>query len=177
MIRRAKQSGFSLIELVIAISILAIALTSVVVSVNSVLNQANVPHIESRAVSLALAYLEEILAKPFDENTPPGGLPACDAVACTALVDFGTDPGDPNRAQYDDVDDYHNLTDNPPLDADGNPLASYTAFSVQVSVAYDGDYDGVVNEANETTAKLVQVVVSHPQLSNDLTISGYRGGF
>jgi len=171
------QGGFTLIELVLAMAVLAIAISSVVVGVNANLNRANIPHIESRAVALGQAYLEEILAKPFDENTPAGGLPACNAVACTQVANFGPDNGEPSRPLYDDVDDYHGINDNPPADAEGDPLLGYPDFTVQVTVSYDGDYDGVLNEANETTAKLVQVQISHPLLRNTMTFAAYRGGF
>ncbi len=49
---------------------------------------------------------------------------------------FGPDAGETGatRAAFDDVDDYHNYSESPPADKDGNLLPGYNGWSRQVTV-------------------------------------------
>ena len=108
-------------------------------------------------MALAESYLEEIMARRFDEATPLGGVPPC--VACSVV---GPDGGE-TRAQYDDVDDYHGVDDQPPLDIEGNPRAEYAGYRVQVSVAYlDAGQVAALGLDATSDAKLVRVQVTAP---------------
>ncbi|MAT84972.1 MAG: hypothetical protein CMD39_11865, partial [Gammaproteobacteria bacterium] len=70
--------------------------------------------------------------------------------------------GEP-RAQFDDVDDYHGLDEQPPLDADGNPRAEYARYRVQVRVAYpDAAQQAALGLDDATDAKLITVDVMPP---------------
>jgi MSHA pilin protein MshD len=113
-----------------------------------------------KGVALAESYLEEIMARRYDEATPLGGVPPCApvTVACTAVGSEGE-----TRAQFDDVDDYHGLDEQPPVDADGYPRSDYAGYRVQVTVAYaDAGLVAALGLDDVSDAKLVTVTVTPP---------------
>jgi MSHA pilin protein MshD len=115
---------------------------------------------QARSVALAESYIEEIMARRYDEATPLGGVPPCApaAVPCTAVGDDGD-----TRARFDDVDDYHGLDEQPPLDADGNPRSEYSGYRVQVAVAYaDAAQVTALGLDDTSDAKLITVDVTPP---------------
>ncbi|MEN0035823.1 MAG: MSHA biogenesis protein MshD [Cellvibrio sp.] len=100
------QRGVSLIEMIVFIVVVSVALVALV----NVYRQATIrnadPIIRVRALEAAQSKLDEIIALQYDAMTPAGGIPACglgSAPACNNLTDD----------DYNDVDDYHNRTDNP----------------------------------------------------------------
>lgn len=110
----ARQHGLTLIELVVAIVVVAIAVSAVL----GVLSQ-NAAHsadamVRSQAVSIAEAYLEEISLKAFDD--PDGVEPEA------------------GRGTFDDVHDYDGLVDAGAADQFGNPIAGLGNYTVAVSV-------------------------------------------
>jgi MSHA pilin protein MshD len=150
--------------------------------------------LETRAVALAQSYLDEILARRFDENSAPRGIPPCRS-NCTLLASFGPDSGETvvpgSRALYDDVDDYHGLNEgfgqvNPLLDAEGNLRTGYDEFRVQVSVRYlelgsGGSEENLATEPNDLTdaedAKLITVTISHASNTTGWQFSVYKANF
>lgn len=128
------QSGVSLVEMIVFIVVVSIALLALV----GVYNQATInnadPIIRVRALEAAQSKLDEILALKYDENTPTGGIPACNSgvptsVACNNATD----------TNMNDVDDYNGLGDVP-----------YTGYSRTVSVTTNNNI------------KLIQVRVTAP---------------
>ena len=112
------NSGVSLIELIVFLVVIAVASTALFSAFTySALHNAD-PIIEVRALELAQAKLDEILALKYDENTPTGGIPACGATGSGTSCTNATD------ANLNDVDDFNGLSD--------SPYANYTR-SVTVS--------------------------------------------
>lgn len=114
------QRGFTLIEMVVFLVVVATASTALFKVYNyGLLNQAD-PLIRVRAVELAQARLDEILALKYDENTPTGGIPAClsgsiipgstGGAATPATPATCTNTADSNM---NDVDDYNDVSDTP----------------------------------------------------------------
>ena len=123
---------------------------------------------------MADTYLQEILARRYDEFTPVGGIPAC-SPSTTPSSNIGLD-GE-IRQTFDDVDDFHGLDEIPPLDILGNPLTEYSGYRVQGAIAYltpsevtDLDLD------DPTDAKRVTVTVTPPSRS-PLSISTLVANF
>ncbi len=113
-----QHKGFSLIETIIFILIIAIALSSIIgVFIYTSRHSAD-SMLSLRTVELSQALMDEILSKAYDENTPSGGgcVDGFASTNCTsgttaqALVagNFGTNAGE-SRNNFDDIDDYHNI--------------------------------------------------------------------
>ena len=149
------QRGVTLIETIVFIVVVSIALVALVkVFSASVINSVD-PVVRVRALELAQAQLDEILARKFDENTPTGGVPACDSasgVACAGIV---------ADADYDDVGDFNNYTNN-----------SYPNYSITVDVNNAGADLGL----SVTQARLISVHVGMPG-GDSLTLSSYKVNF
>jgi len=177
------QKGFTLIEIIVGIITLSIAFTVLTTLIYPLVNQSAEQVHQIRAAELAQSTINEILGKAFDENSDmSGGYLRCgedqdadgdiegDELCSTSLGSDGVE----TRSTYNDVDDYDNL--NTIEDSAGNAL-DYVGFSINVSVVYDGDYDGVDDANNNNpVAKLITVSITTPQ---DFTFvfSVYKANF
>jgi MSHA pilin protein MshD len=106
-------------------------------------------------------------------------------------VNFGPDGGETNRADYDDVDDYHGLDEgyeqtNPLQDAEGNERLDYENFRVRVEVRYlqlgvGEAEENLATALNDLTdvqdAKLITVTVSHVSQPDGWMFSVYKANF
>lgn len=155
------NKGFTLVETVIAIAVFAVAMTIIIVAFNPAARQSADPILQVRAAELAQAYMEEILGKRFDENSGVGSSTRCGEAGQPACSGALGPEGGESRATFDDVDDYHNLTE-PPTDATGNPRANYSSsYSVSITVSYAGADLGL----NANDAKRVDLVIQAPNQS------------
>jgi MSHA pilin protein MshD len=144
-----REGGVTLIELVISIVVVAIAASAVLGVLSRTAGHSADAMIVAQAVAIAESYLEEITLKPFDD--PDGA------------------DGEGNRADFDDLDDYHGLVDAGARDQFGNPIAGLDGYTVSVAVVGSGALTGV----GAANAARVDVTVSHAPLVN-LSLSGYR---
>ncbi|MBV1909440.1 MAG: type II secretion system GspH family protein [Kangiellaceae bacterium] len=165
-------TGYSLIELIVTIvvtSIVMIIFYSIFApnqknSVSSVL--------QIKAAELGQAYLEEIIQKKFDENTPIGNAQRCNQLPSLLCGPIANEEGAGNRSLFDDVDDYNGLDDQPAQDAFGNNRVGFDSFRVTVVVSYAGADFGLSNQ----DLKRVDVTVIAPQGEN-FVFSQYKGNF
>ncbi len=138
--RRRVSAGFTLMEVMFAVLVLAFsvaALTQAVVSGQSHTYEAM--H-ASRAITLAEAMIDEILGKPYDD--PEGA------------ITVGPDTGEATRDRFDNADDYDGYTEAVGAVADQS-LALYPElyqrFGRSVTATYvtenlpdlGGDHDGL----------------------------------
>lgn len=198
-----QQDGVTLIELVIFISIVSVALVSVLSIYLTSSRYSADPMVRIRSIELGQSFLEEILLKGYDDNTPNGG--GCVTYAansrCTSATAANTGlqaEGGENRATFDDVDDYHNLSYcgnnvtsadaactsacQPMLNAAGNNIATeYAGFAVCIRVAFAGNEMNAVAPGTGTTvlsndAKRIDVIVTD-HLQSRMVFSAYRTNF
>lgn len=201
---RTKHHGFSLIETIVTIVVLAIALTGITLAIQQGTGSSSTASVEVRATALAQAYLDEILGKRFDERSANRGVPPCrDPVIapgtlrdCTLEVNFGSEGGEgTNRSRFDDVDDYHNLDEGdgqgtPLQDAEGVTRDEYENFRVTVDVRYihvllvsDEEYQLSASAMNDEDiddnydAKLITVTVYYRGIPEGLMFSAYKANF
>lgn len=107
--------GFTLIELVIGIVLLAIALGGMMGLLVSQTSQATDPVQQVRAAQLAQRLLNEILSRSFDAHSDHNGSrwrcgETVDGIpydACTLPGSYGPESGENSSYLFDDVDDYH----------------------------------------------------------------------
>ena len=164
-----RQRGVTLVELIISIVIIAIAMAAVLSAFSLSISQSADPLWRNKSLKLAQLYLDEILAKNYDHNTPMGGLPPVASPSCAGL---GSEGGE-TRATYNDVDDYNSLTDAPPVSLIGNLDASYASYSVSVTVSCDGTRVGA--SAN-SQAKKISVLITPPGQAA-VVFSAYKGNY
>lgn len=166
--RASKQRGATLVELVMTIVIISVAIAGVLGAFSLIAGRSADPLNQSRAVALAQRYMDEILAKPFDEGAPPG-----QGYSGGCRRTFDKDPPR-DRDKYRDVDDYNYIDDEIPQqywDPDPDPNeVGYEQFRVSISVSCD-DSLGVTPEP-----KLIVITITDPS-GNDYLFSAYRGNF
>lgn len=183
---RLFQAGFTLIEVIVGIVVLAIALTLITAVLGPLSQKSTEPWHQVRAAELGHSFLNEVMARSFDENSDrSGGAYRCDAtsepgaIACTTPVlnngqyRFPKDPlgcigaSCESRDNFDDVDDFDGFT------ATGDAITNilglnltglYNGYQVAIDVVYDGDFDNNPNEggAAERLAKRITVTVTTP---------------
>ncbi|MBL4701346.1 MAG: prepilin-type N-terminal cleavage/methylation domain-containing protein [Phycisphaeraceae bacterium] len=126
------QSGFTMLEVLIATTIMSFAVIAVTQAVAVAQMQTYEALHDNRATTLAEAFLEEVVSKAYAD--PAGGTPD----------DLGPETGETTRILYDNIDDYHGFTrDTIKLEPDvitdiaGNvyPI-TYQKFSVNISTTY-----------------------------------------
>jgi MSHA pilin protein MshD len=108
VVKKKCERGVSLIELIVFIIVVGIASSALFATYNYSLVHNTNPIIQVRALELAQARLDEILALKYDENTPTGGVPACGSTGVGAVACNNTPDGNRN-----DVDDFNNVSDTP----------------------------------------------------------------
>lgn len=144
-----RQYGLTLVELLVSIVIVGIA-ASTILGVFSITSASSAdPMIRHQAAAIAESYLEEVLARPFDD---PDGSDA-----------------ETLRADFDDVEDYDGLLDNGARDQFGNPIPSLSDYTVSVAVSNSSALPSI--PAGDTYR--VDVVVSRSADIN-FQLSGYR---
>lgn len=146
MNNRNLQRGFSFIELVISIVLLALGVAGVLLAYTNTVAGSADPLVRQQAVAVAESYLEEILSKPFDD---PDGV-----------------DGEASRATYDDVDDFAGLSQEPQL-PDGTTLG-LSAYTVTVNLSATS-----LNGIPAAASWQVNVTVSHTS-GESVTLTGYR---
>ena len=115
-----RQSGASLIEMVISVVIISVVVTSVMMVVTQVARTSADPMVRIQAGAIAQAYMDEILVQSL--NDPDGG-------------ETGGPEAGETRATFDDVSDYDGLSDTDGArDQTGAPIAGLEAYNVSVAV-------------------------------------------
>lgn len=159
---KKKAAGFTLIELVLTIVILGFSVV-VIIPFFSAITHSPDPVLREKAMVLAQAMMDEIIAKKWDANSPNGGnppictsesknqaarpsldpgcnFPGTGPVASAIGREGGEPAGANNRASWDDVDDYNGVSE--PVagffyDQDGAQLpGDLTGFTRSVAVDY-----------------------------------------
>jgi len=147
--RSHRQSGVTLIELIISIVVIAIAVGGVLGVLSQAAGRSADAMVMSQAVAIAEAYLEEITLKSFDD---PDGV-----------------DGEANRANFDDVDDYNGLVDMGAHDQFGVATPMLSQYTVAVNVVSSTALTGVPGADSER----IDVTVTYaPNVT--VTLSAYK---
>jgi prepilin-type N-terminal cleavage/methylation domain-containing protein len=109
---RRSTRGMTLVELVVAITIIATAAATMLGIMSTISHQSGASTTKAHATAIANAYMREIVAKSY---APVGG--------------------GGNRAAYNDVLDYAGLNNVGALDHRGSPVPGMAAYTVTVAVA------------------------------------------
>lgn len=184
-----RTRGFTLVEMIIVITITAIVITGLAAALYPRSQQSAEQVIAVKAAELGRAVLDEILGRQFDHNSGPnGGLPECVLVAttgrtqCTVPTSLGPDSaaGESDRTLYNDVDDFIITTPRPIQDVLGQTLdSSYRNFTVTINVFYEQDNSGQftgVNANQLSHYKRIEVVIIDSQ-GNRYPFAAIKGNY
>ncbi len=139
-----RHSGFTLLEIITTVIVIAVAAPALMSVFSSTIQTSADPMFQHQALSIAEAYMEEILLK-----------------------DFAIGP-ETTRASFDDVRDYNGLTDVGARDQANNLIAGLNDYTISVTVANDG-----LNGIAAADSLRIDITVSHAMIDNIL-LSGYR---
>lgn len=153
------KKGFTLIELVIGISVLSVVLLVMTGALFPQAERSTDPWFQVRSAELAQSIMNEILARRFDENSFLIGNLRCGetgAGACATQValDACTTTEETSRDLYDDIDDFNcfSATGDGITNIENTALIGvYKGFTVGVEIDYIG------------SAKLIKVTVTPPR--------------
>lgn len=180
------QRGFTLVELVIGMVVLAIALTLLTSVLAPLHRDSGAIWLQVRSAELAQSLLSEVMARSFDENSSRSGsslrcgetgagscaasLPACPVSGMSAVTE------EASRQDYDDVDDFHCLRADAASLTDwlGSSLASrYAGYQLAIHVSYDGANTGA---ASNNLVKRITLDITAPD-GTVLTFSALKGNW
>ncbi|MFM5230487.1 prepilin-type N-terminal cleavage/methylation domain-containing protein [Aeromonas media] len=185
------RRGFTLIEFVVGIVLLAIALTGILGLLVNQAPQSVDPVQQVRAAQLAQRILNEVLQKSFDEHsdhnggrfrcgetvgTPPEIYPAC-----TPVADYGPDGGETRPYAFNDVDDFDtagNWVDANQFtqtDAEGVSDQEYRHYQLKIRVTAD-DLFASAGKGASSIGKRIELTVRLPDRS-EVEFALYRGNY
>jgi MSHA pilin protein MshD len=147
-----RSSGFTLIELIVAITIVAIAATTLMGAIAAISSRSADAMLQQQAIAIAQAYLDEIEQR--------------------WVVDPNGTPTNTGRGSWDLVDQYNGLSDVGAHDQYGNAITGLSAYNVTVSVSHSSALPNIPS----TAARRIDVTVTtSPNVS--VTLSGYRTNY
>jgi MSHA pilin protein MshD len=147
-----QQRGVTLIELVVAITIVAIAVGGVLGAIAAFSSRSADAMVQQQAIAIAQAYLDEILQR--------------------WVVDPNGTPSNSGRGSWDTVDQYNGLVDVGAHDQYDNPIAALSGYTVSVAVTASSALTGIASAA----ARRIDITVTHaPDVS--VVLTGYRTNY
>jgi MSHA pilin protein MshD len=141
-----------LIELIVAITVVAICVTTLLGVIAAVASRSADAVLQQQAIVIAQAYLDEIEQR--------------------WVVDPNGTPPNTGRGSWDLVDQYNGLTDVGAHDQFGNAIAVLSAYTVAVAVVQSTALTGITG----ANARRIDVTVTTPP-NVSVTLSGYRTNY
>jgi MSHA pilin protein MshD len=173
---RRRQSGFTLIELVIAIVITSVGAVGLLTLVLQTTGQSADPLLRQQAHAIARSYLDEVLLKSFCDPDLSTDCPTdCSVANICANAACATSEG--SRALYDDICHYDTLNDAGAVDQNGTAIVGLESYNVSITVDDNASsLNGLLSSAGQVLR--VDVVVKHPGLKGgSISLSGYRANY
>lgn len=169
--------GFTLIEIIVGIVVLAIALMIITSALGPLYQRSADPWHQVRAAELGHSLLNEIMARSFDENSDrAGGEFRCgelNAAACTPCGALGNE-GE-SRSGFNDVDDFNELqlSGSDIVGSTGNLALDnlYRGYQADIAVSCVG-----IDEQASDSVKKVTVTITTPS-GEALAFSAYRSNW
>lgn len=147
-----RSRGFTLIELIVAITIVAICAATIMGVMAAVASRSADSMLQQQAIAIAQAYLDEIEQR--------------------WVVDPNGTPPNTGRGSWDLVDQYNGLSNVGAQDQFGTAIAALSAYTVSVNVAQSTALPGITG----TDARRIDVTVTtSPNVS--VTLSAYRTNY
>ncbi len=173
----ARQSGLTLIELILFIAIVGIALAGVISVYSAVVRGSANPMVRKQALAVAESMLLEIEQQAFtwcdpqDANATTATSGAGCAVAANNQGNLGPTPGEARGgvSPFDNVGDYAGYAQNPASDILGNNVVVGYAVNVAITAAGGvGPFAGLPADA------VLRIAVTVAGNGETVTLVGYR---
>ena len=180
-----RQSGLSLIELVMFIVIVGVAVAGVLSVMNITTQHSADPMVRKQALAIAESLLEEIELQPFtwcdptDANaaiatSSSNGNPVGSLAGCVTLPEaMGPEPGESRYSTttpFNNVNDYDGFTMSPIVDITNTGITGLNGYSATVRIVQVGtSFSGI---ADNTAVLKIDVTVSAG--TDNITLTGYR---
>lgn len=150
-----RESGFSLVELVISIVIVGVGLAGLMGTLNLTTQHSADPMMHKQAIAMAEAIMEEVLAKDYAATLPETDLANCS-----------------NRKLYVGVDDYNCFAGPPYIQGDdgglgSSPIAALAGYQAKV----------VVTPVTVSGAAMKKVTVTVTGGVDTIDLFGYRASY
>lgn len=152
-----RQSGLSLVELVMFIVIVSVGVVGILSVMNTVTARSADPMVRKQALAVAESMLEEIMLKDF--TNPTGGFTGASTQA--------------NRQSFDDIGDYNGFATVGifPIDS-ATAIAGLGSYNVAVAVVADGNLGGLA----AAQVRRITVTVTGPA-NTTVVLDGYRTNY
>lgn len=192
----ARQSGISLIELIMFVVILAVGVAALLQVFSTTVRKSADPIVRKQMLSIAEALMEEIQARPFtycdpdDFNAATAGAALVGGGNCQATVEaIGPEGGETRYSTptpFDNVNDYNNFDTNTAApagirDLSGAAIAGLAGYRAQVSIATQalgpvGSEVPAIDGNGAPQSLVITITVNGP--GNDtLVLQGHRTRF
>lgn len=151
MFTRRRASGFTLIEMIMAIMIIGVGLAGVLLAFNVAVKSSADPMIHKQMLAIAEEMMEEILLKPYAPAA--GTISGC------------------NRASADDISDYNGYSQSV-CDIDGTAVPGLNGYTVTVTVVANAAVATDLVGLPIGAVKKVTVIVTHG--TETMSLVGWR---
>jgi MSHA pilin protein MshD len=148
-----RYKGYTLIELVVSMTIIAIALIGTLMAINMAVLYSGDPVLRQQAMVIAESYLEEIGGKNFPTTPCPSG----------------------TRSTFTNICNYNDLSE-APTSQDGTPMAGLGAYTVNVAVDSTSASLGSPSLVPGTQVVRIDVTVFHAPMT-PMKFSLYRTNY
>lgn len=161
------QQGFTLVELVVGMLVIAIAIVMLSSMLFPQADRAAKTLHRVKSAELAHSLMNEIWGKRYDQHTNAnGGVPACGSLlGASCSTTLGPEAGE-GRNDFNDVDDYHGLSQNDfMLNSSQTYAQVYPNYQLSVAVTYGAVPNTKLVAINVTTPD-GEVITYHLLRSN-----------
>ncbi|WP_082584169.1 type IV pilus modification PilV family protein [Noviherbaspirillum sp. Root189] len=158
-----RQTGMTMIELVMAIVILGVGIAGVMSAFTTVVRSSADPMIRKQMLAIAEGMMEEITLQPFAAAAPaqanaPGPCPA--------------------RMAFNDILDYNGLqTTGGFCDTTGTLIPALSGYNVAVVVDQAGILNTVSGNGNLAGSNVYQITVTVTHGTESLALAGWRTNY
>jgi MSHA pilin protein MshD len=168
--RLDRQTGVSLVEVIIFIVVVAVAIAGVLGALNIATRSSADPLIQKQALAVAESLLEEIELMPFTTCDPDDA--TASTGVCTSITEaIGPEAGETRYSAttpFDNVNDYHNFSMAGIRDITNTAIPALAAYTASVTVAQQAL--GGIAAANSL---LITVTVTGPA-NTTVVLQGLR---
>ena len=147
--RPGRARGFSLVEAMVSAGIVGVMLVASLNLLSSAARTRSADSNRRSAVLLAQQLMAEVQSQSYKDASVTGLL-------------FGPELDETSRAHYDDVDDYKNYKEKPPVDRSGVALGGFGSWQRKVKVRWVHP-DTLTESLTDTGLVLVEVTVQDPR--------------